>query len=416
MAKSTSARIAVLGMGPIGLEVALYAKSLGLQVTAYDRGLPGEALRHWGHVQLFTPFGLNHTPLGRKAILEGNDQHTFPADSECITGWQHRESYLEPLAACGALKGCLRPSTEILGVARTGLLKNERPGDPRRSAQPFRLLLRDDKQRETIEEADIVVDCTGTYSRHRWMGDGGIPAAGERAARNLVAYGLEDVMGSRKQIYAGKAVLVVGGGYSAATTIFGLARLVEQHPEMWITWLIRGTVAQPLRRLTNDPFKNRDRLAADVNHLASRTEANVELQTQAVVESIELVGEQGAKVHARVSGKERIWEVDRIIANVGSSPDNDLFRELQVQECRTSLGPQGIADALARQKLTDSGIPPCTGPEALKTTEANFFVIGAKSFGRSSRFFLRHGFGQVRELFTLISGKSDLDLYRSASK
>jgi thioredoxin reductase len=416
MAKTPVARIAVLGAGPIGLEVGLYARNLGFQVTVYDRGLPGEAIRHWGHVQLFTPFGFNHTTLGRRAILAGNPQHAFPADADCIAGWQHRELYLEPLAASEIIKSSLRLGTEVLGVAKTGLLKSEKAGDPKRSANAFRLLLRDEKQRETIEEADVVVDCTGTYGRHRWMGDGGIPAAGERAARNFVAYGVEDVLGSRKQLYAGKAVMVIGGGYSAATTIASLAKLVEQHPEMWITWLIRGAITQPIKRLPNDPFRGRDRLAADVNHLASRTEANVELHSLAVVESLELIGEQGVKVHARVAGKERTWEIDRIIANVGYSPDNDLTRELQVQESRITLGPQNLADALARLKGVDSGIQPGTGPESLKTPEPNFFVLGAKSFGRHSQFFLRHGFGQIRDMFTILTGKPELDLYRAAAR
>ncbi len=412
--KSTTARLAVLGAGPIGLEAALYARSLGQPVTVYERGLAAEAMRHWGHVQLFTPFGLNHTSLGRRAILEANPGHSFPADGDCITGWQHREAYIEPLAACSQLKGCIRLGTEVLAVGKNGLLKEELARDPKRTAQPFRLLVRDEKQRESIEEADVVLDCTGTYGRHRWLGEGGIPAAGERPARNLIAYGVDDILGARKQTYAGKAILVVGGGYSAATSIANLAKLVEQSPEVWITWLIRGAVTQPLKRVANDPFKVRDRLAADVNHLASRTEANVELQSQAVIESIELMGEHSAKVNARVAGKERSWEVDRIIANVGYSPDNDLYRELQLQESCTTLGPQALADALARQKSADFGVLPATGPQSLLTSEANFFILGTKSFGRNSQFFLRHGFGQIRDLFALLTGKNDLDLYKAA--
>src|SRR5262249_12638040 len=113
-------------------------------------------------------------------------------------------------------------------------------------------------------------------------------------------------------------------------------------------------------------------------------------------------------------GKERSWEVDRIIANVGYSPDNDLYRELQLQESGTTLGPQALAEALARQKSTDFGVLPSTGPQSLLTSEANFFILGTKSFGRNSQFFLRHGFGQIRDLFALLTGKNDLDLYRTA--
>ena len=39
-------------------------------------------------------------------------------------------------------------------------------------------------------------------------------------------------------------------------------------------------------------------------------------------------------------------------------------------------------------------------------------MLGAKSYGRNSNFLLRTGFDQVRDVFTLVTGKSDLDLYR----
>src|SRR4051794_23852077 len=64
MAKLPSLRVAVIGAGPIGIEAALYAKACGSQVTVYDRGPIGEHVRRWGHVRMFTPFGMNSTALG----------------------------------------------------------------------------------------------------------------------------------------------------------------------------------------------------------------------------------------------------------------------------------------------------------------------------------------------------------------
>jgi hypothetical protein len=37
-------------------------------------------------------------------------------------------------------------------------------------------------------------------------------------------------------------------------------------------------------------------------------------------------------------------------------------------------------------------------------------VLGAKSFGRNSHFLMRAGFEQVRDVFTMITGKTDLPL------
>ena len=51
MAKPESPRLAILGGGPIGLEAALYARTLELPVALYERGRIGEHLHRWGHVR-----------------------------------------------------------------------------------------------------------------------------------------------------------------------------------------------------------------------------------------------------------------------------------------------------------------------------------------------------------------------------
>ena len=217
MAKSDTPRIAVLGAGPVGLEAALYARTLNLPVTVYERGRIGEHVQRWRHIRLFSPFGMNSTPLGRSAILATNPSQEFPADTTSLTGQEHLTAYLEPLAKARLLKDAIRGDSHVLAVGRRGFLKNEAPGDGRRGQQPFRLLLREGKGAERLEEADVVLDCTGTFGQHRWLGDGGIPAIGERAAEPHIAYGLDDVLGERRNAYAGKNIMVVGGGYSAAT-------------------------------------------------------------------------------------------------------------------------------------------------------------------------------------------------------
>ncbi len=413
--KSDQPRIAVLGAGPIGLEAALYARSLGLPVAIYERGQVGEYVRRWGHVRLFSPFSMNTTPLGRSTIRAEDRGHAFPNDTACITGREHLAAYLEPLAKAGPLRDCLRRDTRVLAVGRRGLLKSDGPGDAQRGRQPFRLLLREGNKRERVEEADVVLDCTGTYGQHRWAGEGGIPAVGEIAAEPHIAYSLEDVLGERRGTYAGKSILVVGGGYSAATTVANLATLAEQHGDTWIIWLARCGSTQPIARVLNDPLRERDRLAVRANTLATRGEDNVEFHNQAVLEAVECADPgKGFKVTARCAGKARTWEVDRLIANVGYTPDNALYRELQVHECYASLGPMNLAAALLKQHGADCLSVRAGGAHTLRNPEPNFFILGAKSYGRNSNFLLRAGFDQIREVFALITGNSGLNLYQTA--
>jgi thioredoxin reductase len=412
MPKTDSPRIAILGAGPIGLEAALYARTLGLAVTVYERGRVGEHLQRWGHVRLFSPFGMNATPLGRAAVQAVRGRDALPADGDLLTGREYVARYLEPLAQAELLKGCLRLNTTVLHVGRRSFLKEDDPGDSRRAKSPFRLLVKEGSNPERAEEADVVLDCTGTYGQHRWLGAGGIPAVGETAAEPFIAYGLEDVCGERRNYYAGKNVLVVGGGYSAATTVCALADLAEQHPDTWVIWLARSDRTWPLRRLAGDPLRERDRLALRANTLATRDEGNVEFHPQSLIEAVECSGrDQGFKVRGRIAGQPHTWEVERLIANVGYTPHRDLYRELQVHECYASLGPMKLA-ALLGQGPEDCLKQAGHGPESLRLPEPNFFILGAKSYGRNSTFLLRIGFEQIKDVFTIITGKAGLDLYK----
>lgn len=416
MPKTDLPRIAIIGAGPIGLEAALYAATLKHPVHIFERGQIADYWRHWGHVRLFSPFRMNSTALGRAAITQNNAKHELPADDACLTGREHVQAYLEPLAQTPLVKAALHVDARVVQMGRRGFLKLEYPGDAKRAKEPFRLLIRDAKNKERMEEADIVLDCSGTYGMHRWLGDGGIPAAGETAAEAQIAYGLDDVR-ERKNVYAGKSVLVVGAGYSAATTVSNLAALAEADVAMWVTWLSRNAGTQPLKRIANDPLKERDRLAARANTLATRNDGNVEFHPQSVIDAIETAGpDKGFVVRGRMAGKPRTWEVDRIIANVGYSPDNSIYRELQVHECYASLGPMKLAAALAGQKGQDCLQQTCQGAETLRNPEPNFFILGTKSYGRNSNFLLRLGFEQIREVFTLISGNKELDLYKTGKR
>jgi hypothetical protein len=357
---------------------------------------------------------MNSTPLGRERLRADQPRHELPAESDILTGRAHRAAYLEPLAQSPLLREHIRTETTVLHVGRRGFLKEDDPGESRRGQQPFLLLLRNGN-RETIEEADVVLDCTGTYGQPRFLGEGGIPAAGEAAARSHIASGLEDILGEQRGLYADKTTLVLGAGYSAATTVCNLALLAEKHPATWVIWLARGSGTQPIKRFVNDPLKERDQLAVRANRLATRGDGNVEFHPQSVVTDIECAGaDRSFKVRVRCAGKPATWEADRLIANVGYTPNTDLYRELRVHECYASLGPMNLAAALLKHTGGDCLAIPSQGAATLRNPEPNFYILGAKSYGRNAQFLLRTGFEQVRDVFTLITGKANLDLRKKS--
>jgi thioredoxin reductase len=384
MTKPTLPRVAVLGAGPIGLEAALYARTLGLPVAVYDQGSPAAHVERWGHVRMFTPFGMNATPLGRQTLFREAPKTELPGDADLLTAREFRDRYLLPLAASPILQECLHLQTRVMAIGRTGWRKTD-PQDPRKPLPPFRLLLRDAKGAERFDAADVVLDCTGVLGRPNWLGDGGIPAAGELAGRPHFTYWLDDVLGAKRGHYANKSVVLIGGGYSAGTTVGDLATLAEAEQATWIVWLTKAPRGQqPLPRFANDPVKERDRLAVRANHLAARCDGNLEYHPQACLDEVTCHGpDQGFRVVARVGGVSKTWEVERVIANVGYRPDLSLSAELRVEE------PAG----------------------KIETGEPGYFVLGAKAAGRDSTFLLRDGHEHVRKAFALILGKASQDLY-----
>lgn len=417
MAVDTPARIVVLGAGPIGLEAALYARYLGYDVDLYERGRVAENLRRWGHVRLFTPWRMNVSPLGVAALIAQDDAWRPPSDDALLSGRELAEAYYLPLAQSDLLVDSLRTETEVIAIGRQGQLKGENVGHDARIFADFRILLRDAAGRERVETADVVIDATGTYGNHRWMGDGGVPALGELAAARHIEYGLPDVLGAERERYAGRRTLVVGSGYSAATSVVALAKLAAEVPENKTVWLTRREPAAgqpgPVALIAEDRLPERERLARAANALAES--GTVEYRPGTIVESIERTETGGFRVQMIGKSASEI-EVDRIIANVGYRPDNALWSELQVHECYATGGPMKLAAALAGQTSADCLDQAAVGPQALINPEPDFYVLGAKSYGRDSRFLLSAGLAQIRDLFSIIGDRAELDLYATCSK
>jgi len=398
MAIDTPARIAVLGAGPIGLEAALYARYLGYEVDIYEHGRVAENILQWGHVRMFSPFELNRSPLGLAALKAQDPSWQAPADDAYLTGREFAEQYLIPLTQSDLLVDGLHLQTEVLSIGRDGLLKGELAKDEAREEHEFRILLRglsaDDHGRERIATADAVIDTTGTYGNHNWLGHAGIPALGELAAQEHIEYGLPDVLGAKRDHYASRTILLVGAGDSAATNLVALADLAGQARDTWITWIHRAEAdeksPQPVVCDKSDKLKERSRLARTANALAADDSNHISFFGGTTVEAISWHADL-ERFSVRLIGKHAgEMEFDRIIANVGFRPANELYRELHVSDSPATGAPRN---------------------KSLITAEPDFYVLGAKSYGRDSRFLISDGLEQIRELFAILGDRADLNLY-----
>ena len=424
MAVDTPAKIAILGAGPIGLESALYARVLGYDVTVYEAGSRvANAVRQWGHVRMFTPFGMNRTTLGVSALRAQDEGYVPPGDDELLTGREWAARYLEPLSQTDLLADQLRLQTKVLRVGKGEIHKDEMPGHEDRGDWPFRILVRDAAARETIDEADVVIDATGVFAGEaRWCGYGGMPAIGEidLRQRGRIEARLPEVLGRDRGQYAGRHTLLIGAGHSAATNAVALAQLIREGPATRATWITRregpAAAGGPITPVAEDRLPERARLAREANAISQDASSGISYWPGNVVEAVEevAVGDERAFELQLAGPQEGKYSFDRIIANVGFSPDRLLYEELQVHECYASLGPMKLAAALLGSTSADCLDQKTCGPQTLLNPEPNFYIVGAKSYGRKSNFLLSVGLAQIREVFTIIGDREALDLYRSA--
>jgi hypothetical protein len=366
---------------------------------------------------MFSPFQMNRSTLGIAAIAAQDPGYQPPADDAILTGNEWFERYLKPLSQTDLLADHLHTQTDVVSVVRKAFHKTDLPGDPRRRDSEFRLLLAQADRSESETTAQIVIDTSGVFGNSNWMGQGGAPALGERALRTEIEYGVPDVLGIERHRYADKHTLVVGGGHSAATTIVALAELARENADTRATWVVRRSVDQtpdagPVPQLSEDRLPGRAELVGRANALAAGESSNIAFWEGTAVESI--ARDDGVLQVTFQGQHEGTSQFDRVVANVGGRPDVRLFEELQVHTCYASDGPIKLASALLSTESPDCLAQTTHGPRALINPEPDFYILGAKSYGRNSSFLTSIGIQQVRELFTIIGDRADLDLYATA--
>ena len=399
----------IVGAGPIGLEAALCAAQRGWDVCVYDAGEVGEHVRRWGHVTFFSPWSLNMGPEGRKLLGELSE---LPPEDEFPTGAQFVERYLVPLSRHPLLKGCIHTGTRVEGIARAHALKGDYVGSAQRAAGPFVLSVRGPKGLR-FEHADVVLDTSGAYSIPNHLGPGGLPVPGSQELSGRMVHWVPDILGKKRATYANRLTMVVGSGYSAVTSVADLLELRKNAPDTQVLWLMRETRA-PYTVLEDDALPQRAQLAALGQRAAHGDVPGVEVVLGAQITSMHHTP-QNNRVHVDVTTQEGddTFQVQRVISAIGYRPDTDLTRELQVHLCYATEGPMTLAAALM---AAGGGGGDCLaqtgqGVQTLMTPEPNFYVLGAKSYGRNSAFLLKIGYEQAHDLMAHIteqnSNKSD---------
>lgn len=392
-ARATS-DVAILGAGPVGLEAALAAADAGWPFTVYESTeCVGGNVARWGHVRLFTPWSMNVSERMARH-LRAAGQSPPEGDDRCPTGSQLVGGLLEPLAGLAELAGRIHYGSRVLSVGREGLLKHEEIGSAERAARPFRIVLRRGDGTTATTSASLVLDCTGNYATPNAAGDGGVPAPGEDALGDRIVRRMPDLERERGS-WAGCTILLIGGGWSAQTTARDLAGLLPGAPGTEVIWAIRRT-NPTWGEVADDPLPDRQALVESSRRIAAGLVPGIRMEFGVSADSFERDGER-VVVRLRGAARKEV-RVDRVLSLTGYVPDASLYRQLQVHECYATSAPMALAAQLMGSAGANCLEPSGYGVDVLRNPEPNFFVLGAKSYGRNSEFLMRTGYEQVHEV------------------
>jgi thioredoxin reductase len=382
--------IAVIGAGPVGLAAAAHLHERGIPFTVLEAGDgPAAAIRQWGHVRLFSPWRFDIDPAAGRLL--GDAGWVRPDDQVLPTGAQLAADYLQPLADLPALKPHVRYDARVIAITRLGLDRVRTAG---RESAPF--LIRLANGDDVLARA--VIDASGAWATPNVLGASGIAAHGEADAADAIEPALPDVLGRDRDRFAGRRVLVVGAGHSAANTLLSLADLAEQAPGATVTWAIRS--ASPARTFGGE--------AADA--LPARGALGARLREHVADGSIALL--TGFSVHTvttrqdgavDVSDGGRTITVDRIVAATGFRPDHTIAAELRLDLDPIMGATRALAPLIDPNEHSCGTVPP-HGVDELGHPEPGYYAIGVKSYGRAPTFLLATGYEQARSVVAALDG------------
>lgn len=381
--------VVVVGAGPQGLAAAAHLIERDVPAMVLESGDgPASAVAEWGHVRLFSewPELIDSAgarilePTGWKAPTTG-----YPTGAQWISG------YLAPLAA--ELGGRIRYGSRVVGVSRRG---RDRLVDAGRGDQPFTVHVQPAEGEEYRLQARAVIDASGTWSTPNPAGADGLPALGEQAAVDLLSYRIPDFRD--REGFEGKHTVVVGSGHSAITAVLALARMARRDPSTTVTWALRRVSAgNAFGGGEADELPARGALGIKAKEFVDA--GLVSLVTGFRVERVVRDGDRPVLV----AEDGRTLTADRAVILTGFRPDLSFLSELRLELDPTLQAPVRIA-AEIDPNAHSCGSVAATGAVDLAQPEPDFYLVGAKSYGRAPTFLALTGYEQVRSVVAELAG------------
>ncbi|MBB6023579.1 thioredoxin reductase [Paenibacillus sp. JGP012] len=389
--------VAIIGAGPVGLAAAAQLILKGEPFMLFEAGDEvGANIRKWEHVRLFSPWQYNIDKAAKELLL--STDWVAPQNETIPTGKEIVEHYLKPLAALPEVSPYMHLNTKVTAISRKGLSKVKTSG---REKLPFVIHVEQNGS-SFIYEARAVIDASGTWSNPNPLRSDGIFSEEEKAIESHISYGIPAVLGKEKNRYKGKKVLVVGSGHSAINTLLELAELQKEESGTKIVWAIRKANIEDVyggREL--DGLQARGELGTRIQKVVES--GAVKVLTAFHIEKLQKQSEQ-IQVTGTIKDEQVVIDhIDEIVGNTGSRPDLSMLREVRV------LTDPGLECVYELAPLIDPNVHSCGtvrphGEKELRQPEKDFYIVGAKSYGRAPTFLMATGYEQVRSIVAALVG------------
>ncbi|RLQ92196.1 NAD(P)-binding domain-containing protein [Planomicrobium sp. Y74] len=385
--------IAIIGGGPVGLAAAAQLSLKRRPFILFEAGPTlGTSFLDYEHVRLFSTWRYNMDSAAKKLLkMHGKklpDEELLPLAAEIVT------DYLKPLGELPEIAPYVHLNSKVIHISRSGLDKMK---DHNRENKPFLLIVENDGLYKEYE-AGAVIDATGT-----WQNPNPLVSGGMQQKEYTFHSRLPDILNKDCATFSGKNIAVAGSGHSAFNTILDLLELQKSSPETEITWLVRGKVQQSLFG-----GGDTDQLAAR-GELGNRMKESVDAGLLRVEEECfirQIERDENNRMLLTTSQKDKskiLGPYDEVIANTGSRPDFSFLREIRYQS------DPSLESVPALAPLIDPNVHSCGtvrphGEEELRQPEKDFYIVGAKSYGRAPTFLLATGYEQIRSVVAYLTG------------
>jgi hypothetical protein len=240
-------------------------------------------------------------------------------------------------------------------------------------------------------DADRVLDASGATARGTHTGPGSLPSRGERELKRELVRDL-GALERRLPELSGRRVLLLGHAHSAATALLLFEELAKTGTGASVTWAVRTGNRRPCVEVARDPLEERQRVVDRANELAQSPPDWLTVLRRSSVESY--ARREGGIEAVLPEGQGGVF--DAVIAMTGWRPDLSFLSELALEISPSTEGAARLSRALAG--VTDCLSVPRVEPRDLESGEPGFYLVGAKSYGRSRSFLLKDGNAQIASI------------------